>query len=86
MGGESNRRIAFLVRFLLENVGGFLSLAGVIFAAGILYNKVDALALTVEHIGVQQAVQSVAISELKTDIAVVKTQVNAIEKRQNGAR
>ena len=79
---NGNRRAQFAVRFLLENLGGLLSLFAVIFAAGILYHKVDALADAVQNIGTQQDTQTADIAAVKTDIAVLKSQLSNLERRQ----
>lgn len=81
-GNDKSKRTAFFLRVLLENVGGLLALAGVLFAAGQMYSKLDTVSASLAHITVQQNVQSRDIGTLKTDIAVVKSQVSAIENRQ----
>ena len=83
MSDDNNKdqRAKIFMRVLLENIGGLLALISVIFAAGKGWSKLDTVTTALAHITAQQEIQGGDIGTVKTDIAVLKVKVSAIEAK-----
>ena len=79
---DPENRAHWWLRLIFQNIGGFLSLAGVIFAAGILYGKIEWVSQSVTLVSFQQDRQQTAITDIKINVEILKEKVNAIEARQ----
>jgi hypothetical protein len=83
---DPENRARWWLRLIFQNIGGFLSLAGIIFAAGILYGKIEWVSQSVTLVSFQQDRQQTAITDIKINVEILKEKVNAIEAHHKAGK
>lgn len=83
---QTDRRTGMFVRFILDNMGGFIAALGVVYAAGILSTKLETVEKSVFLLSSKVETFDARANQISLDIAIVKTKVETIEREQGRLR